>query len=166
VFHRLPGKHARWQQTAAQGVVAGDGVIVAVGIDFGAQDVGFGNGVRAWWSADARTWTEASVELWKDGGVSGVARTPTGFLAVGPTGGPPDGTSCIGGVWASADGRAWSCSALDPAFDGFSPSAVAASRTREIVLGLAEAGWDAMDEDEVEPRGAGWWRSVPPAAKD
>lgn len=161
VFHPRPGKHARQQQTQASGVAAKDGVIVAVGVDYGAQDVGFGNGVRAWWSGDGRSWTEARVRLWRDGQVVGVTAMPTGYLAAGSTGGPPDGTSCIGGIWASADGRAWSCSALDPAFDGFGPSAAAASPTREITLGFADGGWDG--DIDAEPWGAGWWRSVPQA---
>jgi len=128
--------------TTASGAASGHGVVVVVGMDQGAQDVGYGNGVRAWWSADGRTWAEASVERHLDGQAFSVASTPTGFLATGPSGNP----SCVGGIWGSNDGRTWHCEAPDPAskraFAGFGPSAAAASPSLEIAVGLTDFGYD------------------------
>ena len=67
---------------AATGVAAQAGVVVVVGQAFG-QDQ---SEVLAWWSTDGTTWTKASVERAAGGQVFSVAATPSGFLAVGPSG--------------------------------------------------------------------------------
>jgi hypothetical protein len=85
-----------------------------------------------WWSDDGSTWSAASVELSLGGAMSQVAAVPTGFMAVGPSGSP----SCLGGVWSSSDGQAWQCVASDAAFQGFAPADVAASSSREVVVGF------------------------------
>ena len=117
---------------AATGVAAQRGVVVVVGQAFGQDE----SEVRAWWSTDGVTWTAASVERAAGGQVFSVAATPSGFLAVGPSG--PD--SCRGGIWSSLDGRAWRCEASDPAFEGFGPYAAAGSDTVQVAVGLTNAG--------------------------
>jgi hypothetical protein len=116
------------------GVAADHGVIVGVGMD-GPQGGG-DNSVRAWWSLDGRTWSEATGERFAGGQVFSVTSTPDGFLATGPSG--PD--SCLGGIWQSADGRAWTCVASDAAFTGFGPYAAAASPNVAIAVGLDASG--------------------------
>ena len=151
MFHPQPGSDpSAW--VSAVGVAAGHGVAVVVGWAYG---VGPGGepAVVAWWSADGRTWMPAMVDQGPGGQVFGVATTPTGFLATGPSGEP----SCLGGIWASTDGRAWQCVASDPALKGFGPYAAAGSPTTEIAVGLTSAGGDSP---QGLP-GAVWWRSVP-----
>jgi hypothetical protein len=78
--------------------------------------------------------------------------TPDGFLAAGvSTGG------CLGGLWASSDGRGWRCVALDPAFTGFDASAVAASATVEIAAGHGAP----TDPAPAGLPGAVWRRTLP-----
>ncbi len=137
--------------TQATGVAAGDGGVAAVGISAGEG----GRGARAWWSADGTTWSEASIESATGGQLFSVTATPRGFLAVGPSG----GASCLGGIWDSADGRAWRCVATDPAFAGFGPNAVAVSDTVEVAAGLGVAGWDDSTGEGIP--GAVWVRSLP-----
>jgi hypothetical protein len=91
-------------------------------------------GARAWWSTDGKTWTRAPIDLPIDGQIFGVAPAPAGLLAVGPSG------ACLGGIWSSTDGTAWTCEATDPAFSGFGPYAAAASSTIEVAVGLTSAG--------------------------
>ena len=148
-----------WLDTEAVDVAAGPGGIAVVGNDFGCQDVGSGCGARAWWSEDGRTWASARMRLWKDGQVFSVASTPAGFLAVGSSGGPTDGTSCVGGMWTSIGGRTWSCAALGRKFDGFAPYTAAAAPDRVVALGLVGGGWEG--DEEMEPTGGGWWRALP-----
>jgi hypothetical protein len=152
-FHPRPGPNSRDQSTTAMGAASGHGTVVIVGLDNGAQDVGFGNGVRAWWSAEGRTWKEAAGELFEEGQAFSAASTPTGFLATGPSG----ELSCLGGIWASDSGRAWRCVASDPAFTGFSAYAAAASSSVEVVVGFTELG----DEEDSTSSGAAWWRALP-----
>ena len=109
--------------------------------------------VVAWWSPDGRTWEAAPVELGPGGQVFSVATTLAGFLATGPSGDP----SCLGGIWDSADGRAWSCVASDPALTGFGPYAAAGSPTTEVAVGLTSAGGDSPNGLP----GAVWWRPAP-----
>jgi hypothetical protein len=116
----------------ATGVAAHDRVVVVVGMTSFADPPS----VRAWWSADGRTWSKASIEKAAGGQLFSVSPTPVGFLAVGPSG----GKSCRGGIWASSDGRAWRCVASGRGFEGFSPYAAAASDTIEVVVGLTDAG--------------------------
>ncbi len=122
----------------ATGVTERDGAIVVVGQAYAQDACGPGvparrcPGARAWWSADGDTWSKASVEQAIDGQMFSVTATPDGFLATGPSG----GTSCLGGIWASTDGRAWRCDASSPQFKGFGPYAAAASDTVEVAVGL------------------------------
>ena len=90
-----------------------------------------------------------------DGQLFGVTATPDGFLATGPSG----GRSCLGGIWASTDGRAWRCDASSPDFKGFGPYAAAASDRVEVAVGLDDGGPDA-GEDSVY-LGAVWVRTRP-----
>jgi hypothetical protein len=132
------------------GVAADHGVVVAVGND-GPQGGG-DNSARAWWSADGRTWSEATGQWFEGGQVFGLASTPNGFVAVGPS----MSSRCIGGIWESADGRAWTCAASEPAFAGFGPYAAAASPSVVIAVGLDAAG---PDSDEGFP-GAVWMENL------
>lgn len=131
-------KSAGYLPVQATGVATRDGVIVVVGSALGQDACPPGvaepscPGARAWWSAHGKTWSKASVEKAKDGQVFGVASTPDGFLATGPAG----GRSCLGGIWASTDGRAWRCDASSSRFKGFGPYAAAASDTVEVAVGL------------------------------
>lgn len=88
------------------------------------------------------------------GQVFSVARVPSGLLATGPSG----GRSCLGGIWASGDGRTWRCVATDPAFDGFGPYAAAGSANVEVAVGLTSVGWDSTTGLGLP--GAIWWRPV------
>jgi len=137
------------------GIAVRDGVIVAVGME---QGLGgdYAPTVTAWRSADGRTWAPASVERAREGQVFGVAATPTGFLATGPSG----DTSCLGGIWSTTDGSAWACEASDPAFEGFGPYAAAGSPTIEIAAGLTSFGC-GEDECPTGFPGAIWWRPIP-----
>ena len=141
----------------ATGVAVHGGVAVVVGSVY-AQDVcppGYATkscpGVRAWRSADWRTWSKASVEKAKDGQASTVDWTIDGFLATGGS------TGCPGGIWASTDGQAWRCDSSVPAMKGFGPSAAAASDTVEVTVGLTDAGWDENGSDPMP--GAVWYRT-------
>ena len=115
------------------GVTTATGTIVAVGV-VGTQD-GVGSAL-AWWSADGRHWSRATGTRFRYGQLFDVNAVPGGFLAVGPSG----GRSCLGGIWSSADGRAWQCIAADPMFADFGPYAVAASPELVVVVGLGAEG--------------------------
>lgn len=134
------------------GVAVGHDVAVALGMDGGGPG-GDDTSVRAWWSADGRTWAKATGEGFVTGQVFSVVATPEGFLATGPSG----EDSCRGGIWGSADGRAWRCVAADPAFEGFGPYAAATNGSIEVAVGL---GPNPGDAPEGNP-GAAWWRAVP-----
>jgi hypothetical protein len=152
MFHPRPGPNSRDQWTTAMGAASGHGVVVVVGSDNGAQDVGGDNGVRAWWSLDGRTWDEAAAQPFADDQMWSVASTAAGFLATGSSGEP----GCLGGIWASTDGRAWRCVASETAFTGFSACAAAVSSSVEVVVGFADTG----DDEDPTIRGAAWWRAV------
>jgi hypothetical protein len=142
-------------------VAADGGLLVAIGT-FSSQDAAR---VRAWWSADGRTWTKASVEQPTDAVANGVTATPDGFLAPGwsvgcPGGSPVDPSSSHGAIWASNDGQTWRCDFPDVGPPGFIPSAAAASDSVEVAVGST----DPSDEDEESspPRqGAIWYRTRP-----
>jgi hypothetical protein len=141
----------------ATGVAVRGGITVAVGMAY-AQDTcppgvpaRLCPGARAWWSADGRTWSKATVQKGVDGQMFSVTATPDGFLATGPSG----GRSCLGGIWASTDGRAWRCVASSKSFKGFGPYAAAASETVEVAVGLTDAGWDEESGDGMP--GAAWY---------
>jgi hypothetical protein len=150
LFHPRPGMDPSfWAQMT--GVAVGHGVVVAVGMD-GAPGGG-GGSVLAWWSADGRTWTQATGDRFLSGQVFGLTATPEGFLATGPSGDP----SCLGGIWASSDGRAWQCVASAPAFAGFGPYAAAASTSVEVAVGLQALS----DPPPAGLPGAVWRRTLP-----
>jgi len=134
---------------SAMGVAARDGRVVAVGAD-SSEVVAR---AHAWWTADGRRWSKASVEKAVWGPMFSVAATPTGFLATGASG----EESCLGGIWASTDGRAWRCDASDPAFEGFTPMAAAVSNAVEVAVGTFSD--DSVDFPET--RGAVWYRTSP-----
>jgi hypothetical protein len=150
MFHPRPGTDKSYWASMA-GVAVDHGVVVAVGMD-GAPGGG-DNSVRVWWSADGRTWAEATGDRFLSGQVFSVTATPEGFLATGPSGEP----SCLGGMWASTDGRAWQCVASDPAFDGFGPYAAAASSSVEVAVGLKSVN----DPPPEGLPGAVWERALP-----
>lgn len=151
MFHPRSSGPGSWIQMT--GVTAGDGVVVAIGMDAAeeCQDV-CGRSVLAWWSIDGTTWIEGTSADFLEGQAFSVNAVPTGFLATGPSG----SGGCPDGIWASRDGRAWSCAATDPALSGFAPYAAAGSPSVEVVVGLG----DRHEAVDGEP-GAVWWRPVP-----
>jgi len=103
-FHAHQGADGEWW-AGAMGVAANQNAVVLVGMD-GALGGG-DSSVRAWWSADGQSWTPATVERADFGQVFDVTRH-----AVRVPGNRPSGIdSCTGGIWRSADGRAWTCDA-------------------------------------------------------
>ena len=141
-------RYSKLPSVSATGVAMRDEIVVAVGM------VGYSDPprVRAWWSPDGRTWSVAPVEKAKGGQMFGVTATPDGFLATGPSGDP----SCRGGIWESADRRAWDCVASARRLEGFGPYAAASSGEIDVVAGLTSAGWDEESEDGLP--GAVWYR--------
>jgi hypothetical protein len=136
-------------------VAAGHGAVVAVGNE--GPGGAHGPSARAWWSADGTAWTTAEGDFFESGGEvsvtpSGVTATPDGFLAAASTSG-----GCTGGLWASTDGRTWRCVALDAAFAGFRPHAVAASESVEIAVGLGSARLPSSEQ----MAGVVWRRLLP-----
>lgn len=131
---------------------AAGGVVVAVGYEFPIAGSSPPS-VRAWWSDNGVTWTEAAGDRFVEGQTFSVAATPRGFLAVGPSG----ASSCLAGVWASPDGRAWTCTTSDPQERYMGPYAAAASPALEIVVGLGES---EGGEGGGAPGGV-WWRPIP-----
>ncbi len=119
-------------QVSASAIAFDGSHFVAVG-EAASQDL---TSALAWWSADGRTWQRATGERFPNGQLWRVASVPGGFLGVGPS----SSDSCLGGIWSSTDGQAWSCVASDPAFDGIATSDVAASPTLELVVGYDENG--------------------------
>jgi hypothetical protein len=152
-FHERPSTDpSLW--TSMAGVAAGEGIVVAVG--FEGNGGGHGPSARAWWSTDGGTWANAEGEQFQSGGevdvrLSQVIAAAAGFLAVGfSTGG------CVGGIWASTDGRSWRCDAAASSFAGFSPSAAASSASVEVVVGLGSA------PPGTDGRPGAVWRKVLP----
>lgn len=149
-FHPRPGLDSG-ASILVTAVAVGHDAVVVLGMDApGGDDMS----VRAWWSADGRTWAKATGARFAHGQVFSVVATPDGFLATGPSG----EDSCRGGIWESADGRAWRCIAADPAFDGFGPYAAASNGSIEVAVGLGPL---ADEESPDGSPGAAWWRAVP-----
>jgi photosystem II stability/assembly factor-like uncharacterized protein len=115
------GDGIRWQaakppksfvDASMEAVVAGPNGFVAVGSDGypGANtQLPGARGAAAWTSVDGRSWTRApSQASFADGIMTGVRRTPSGYVAWGQTipfsnsGGPPATP-----IWTSADGLRW-----------------------------------------------------------
>jgi len=131
IFHATGGINSGLQVSAS--AIATDGShLVAVG-EGASQDL---TTAVAWWSDDGRTWQRATGERFPTGQLFQVSSVPDGFLAVGPSG----QDSCLGGIWSSPDGKAWSCIAADPAFDEVSDVDAAASATLELVVGYDDNG--------------------------
>ncbi len=153
VFDRLPSPDpSEW--TTMSAVASGHDAVVAVGSE--GPGGAHGPAARAWWSADGRIWATAGGEAFGAHGeisvmLADVATTPDGFVAVGNSNG-----ACRGGIWESADGRAWQC-AGDPALAQLVPSAVAASDAVTVVVGLTNLADPPLDGFP----GAAWWRTLP-----
>jgi hypothetical protein len=131
IFHATAGIDPRLDVSASS--IATDGShLVAVG-EGASQDL---TAAIAWWSDDGRTWQRGTGERFQYGQLWQVASVPGGFLGAGPSG--PD--SCLGGIWSSTDGRAWSCIAADPPFDSSVATDAAASPTLELVVGYNPDG--------------------------
>ncbi len=127
LFHSPAGTDAAYGVTAS--AITTDGSrFVAVGNVATQGDVG---SALAWWSIDGMSWQQATGDRFLYGQLRAVTSVPGGFLGTGPSG--PD--SCLGGIWSSVDGRAWSCIAADPPFADFVAYGAAASSTIEVVLG-------------------------------
>jgi len=140
----------------ATGVAAARGSIVVVAMAF---DAGPGGApiVMAWRSSDGLAWRPATVDGGVEGQVFDVAATSSGFLATGPSG----ASSCLGGIWSSTDGTAWTCEATDPAFEGFGPYAAAGSPTADVAVGLTNVGCEDESACPNGLPGAIWWRPIP-----
>ncbi len=142
--------------TTMDSVATRHGLVVAVGYEGPAG--GHGPAARAWWSADGRTWANADGADFLSGGetsvmLAGVTATADGFVAVGSSSG-----GCPGGIWDSPDGHAWGCSAgADRPLAGLVPSAVAASDSVSVVVGLANVSDPPLDGLP----GAVWSRRLP-----
>jgi hypothetical protein len=132
------------------GVAAVGGVVVAVGMESAV-----GNSppsVRAWWSGDGRLWSNAVGDRFGSGQAFAVASTPEGFVATGPS----RAESCLGGIWESADGRAWTCVASAAEFAGFGPYAAAASPSVVVAVGLE----GSAPESPLGQPGAVWRKTL------
>jgi len=124
------------------------GVVVAVGT----ESDGDAGRARAWRSVDGRTWAAAQGDRFVNGQMFDVAVIPRGFVATGPSGDP----GCTGGLWESADGRAWTCAVEGPPYAGMAPYAAAASTSIEVAVGLDTS----VNAPDGYPGGI-WWRSLP-----
>ena len=161
-------------------VAAVPGGFVATGSTGGTNhsgDVAFlgdwGERAGAWWSPDGKTWTRASVELPKAGGVDlgRVYATSKGMVAVGWN---SRGDHPVAEAWSSSDGRSWhmltiaseqSSYATNQAvpFDGFNPCFGDGVRLVFVapatgVGDLAEI-WESMD-------GAAWHKLMAGGSTD
>jgi hypothetical protein len=103
-------------------------------------------GIRAWWSTDGITWTKATVAGARNGQVSTVTTVADGFVALGFSAG------CTSSLLGSADGRAWSCTSGDVAFNGFGADAAATSPGVDVLVG------SSFTDEETPPVGAIWYR--------
>ena len=135
-----------------------DGTVVVVGT-ISSQDSARS---RAWWSADGRTWSKASVGQAAESAMTSVAVTPGGLLATGWSVGCPVRTGQVkdvshGALWASTDGRSWRCELSDVGVNGFNPRAVATSGTVEVAVGMT----DPADAEGPAPVGSAWYRTRP-----
>ena len=120
--------------------------IVAVGSVASQGDVG---SALAWVSTDGRAWQRGTASDFLNGQLFSVAVVPGGFLGTGPSG----TDSCLGGIWFSADGNAWTCIATDSSIGGFAAYAGAASAATTVVVGLAQT--------EVSLPASIWTRPLP-----
>jgi hypothetical protein len=132
VFHAPADTDQRFGATMS-GIATAGNRLVAVGTVASQDDV---SSALAWWSDDGRTWQRGTGERFHYGQLWQVADVPGGFLGTGPSG--PD--SCLGGIWSSADGKAWSCVAADSTFDGSVAADATASPTVELVVGYDPSG--------------------------
>jgi len=127
--------------------VATDGThLVAVGTVGTQDDIG---SALAWSSSDGRTWKQGTADDFAYGQMFNVAAVPNGFLATGPSG----TDSCLGGIWSSADGDAWTCVATDSSIGGFAAYDAASSPTLSVVVGVPTP--------DVSIQSSIWTRPVP-----
>ena len=127
--------------------IATDGThLVAVGSVASQGDVG---SALAWVSTDGKTWSRGTASDFLNGQLFNVAAVTGGFLGTGPSG----TDSCLGGIWFSADGAAWTCVATDSSIGGFAAVDAAGSPTTLVVVGVATT--------EVSLPASIWTRPVP-----
>ena len=111
VYHAPAGTDQAFGDTMSS--IASDGThLVAVGTVATQGDVG---SALAWISTDGRTWRRGSAGDFLNGQLFTVATVPGGFLGTGPSG----TDSCLGGIWLSTDGTAWTCIATDSSIGGY-----------------------------------------------
>ena len=145
VYHAPAGTDQAFGDTMSS--IASDGThLVAVGTVATQGDVG---SALAWASPDGRTWRRGSASDFLNGQLFTVASVPGGFLGTGPSG----TDSCLGGIWFSTNGSAWTCTATDSSIGGYAAYAAAASPTTMVVVGLATT--------EVSIQASIWTRPVP-----
>ena len=70
--------------------------------------------------------------------------------------GPSTTSRCLGGLWESGDGRAWTCVANEAGFAGFGPYAAAASASVIVAVGADSSG---PETDEGAP-GTAWIKPI------
>ena len=153
MFHPRSSKVTAWIQMT--GVTAGNGVVVAIGMDAETlcQDV-CGRSVRAWWSTDGKTWTKGTSADFLDGQSHRVNATPTGYLATGASG----SQSCVGGIWASTDGQGLELlAATDLGFEGF--GAIAGRRGLDRSRSSSVSGMAPRRRTRASPAPCGGGRS-------
>jgi hypothetical protein len=132
--------------TGATALAVRNGVIAMVGWTSLADD---STAAIAWRTTPGGPWSRVDVAGETNGEMS-LTTTPDGFEATGWFG------DCIGGIWASADGRDWRCDASDPGFAGFGPVAAAASDTVEVVVGTTNHG---EEDTSPPPTTTVWYRT-------
>ena len=127
LFHAPAGTDQTFGDTMS-GIATDGKQLVAVGTVGTQGDVG---SALAWSSTTGRTWQRGTATDFLNGQLFSVAAVPGGFLGTGPSG----TDSCLGGIWSSPDGAAWTCVATDSSIGGFAAYAAAAAPTVMIVVG-------------------------------
>ena len=142
------------------GVVATDGGLVAVGVDWSGGD----QDAAVWTSRDERTWTRSEHDETVLGGddnqgMSAVVATDTEFVAVGSDGSANDADAA---VWTSPDGATWTRVTPDTAVFGGSSRqemlGVAVTADGLVAVGFDDAGGDADAAVWTTPDGGSWMR--------
>jgi hypothetical protein len=145
VFHAPAGTDQEFGASMLS--VSTDGThLVAVGTVASQGDVG---SALAWVSTDGRTWRRGTAGDFLYGQLFRVTAVAGGFIGTGPSG----TDSCLGGIWFSTDGGAWTCIATDSSIGGYAAYDAAASPTTMVVVGLPTT--------EVSIQASIWTRPVP-----
>ncbi len=145
LFHAPAGTDQTFGDTMS-GIATDGRHLVAVGTVGTQGDVG---SALAWSSTTGRSWQRGTATDFLNGQLFNVAAVPGGFLGTGPSG----TDSCLGGIWSSPDGAAWTCAATDSSIGGFAAYAAAASPTVMIVVG--------QPTPDVSIQSSIWTRPVP-----